>query len=494
LRRLPRLVVSLPARSLAEARHQRAAAHAAGADLAEVRFDRWPESERSSAPALFPTPLPLIATLRSSSEGGEGPDDPRIRRAWIDRMRALPFAFIDHELARDAIEGEPRGTPGILGSRHFTEPVSIDEVERVVGAAPLECALVKVVAPATVGGFVRDFLPRYPSWAFGHSAVLTTGPSGPLARLWAPELRQPVVFAALPSDSTTSPVEAAQIPVDQLRRLWAGARPRRLAVVGAPVAHSLSPAIHGVWLRDESRAGAFVAVELANRAELDQMVELGRAGRWWGWSVTHPWKRVAAAVADEKTEAVLRTGVANTLTFRHGRLAADLTDAGAILRRTSELTAEGRWEGHEVLVVGTGGAARASVFALGSGGATVRILGRDRSAVDRATREVGGSATSVRDRHPVELVVHATTVGRGDTGPLDPPLDGWIGPRSTVLDFVYSAVDPQVQSACDRVGARYEDGRRLLVYQAVEAHRIWWGAPPREPAIREALGRVGCAA
>ncbi|MCI4327236.1 MAG: type I 3-dehydroquinate dehydratase [Thermoplasmata archaeon] len=491
---LPRLIVTLPARSLAEAHRQRAAAHAAGADLAEVRFDRWPESERSKAAGLFPTPLPLVATLRSSAEGGEGPVDRAQRRGWIDQMRALPFAMIDLELERDSVEGWPPGGPGVLGSRHFSERSSVDAIETFLGHAPAGCALVKAVVPSTVGRFVRDLLPRYPSWVGVRSIVLTTGPSGPLARLWAPELGQPVVFAALPDGASTPPVDPAQIPADQLRRLWAGARPRCLAVVGSPVAHSLSPAIHGVWLADEGRAGAFVAIDVTTRTEFEQMLDLGRAGKWWGWSVTHPWKGLAAAVADEKTDAVLRTRVANTLTFRRGQIFADLTDASALARRTTELSSEGRWDRREALVVGTGGAARAAVLALATGGSEVRILGRDGDAVDRVASEVGGVAADERDRHAVGLVVHGTTVGRGDSGPLEPGLDGWIGPGSTVLDFVYAARDPQIPSACDRAGARYEDGRRLLVYQAADAHRIWWGSPPRAAAIRDALGRVGCTA
>jgi shikimate 5-dehydrogenase len=63
-----------------------------------------------------------------------------------------------------------------------------------------------------------------------------------------------------------------------------------------------------------------------------------------------------------------------------------------------------------------------------------------------------------------------------------------------VLDFVYGAEDPGLRQAVERRGAVYEDGRRLLVYQAAEAYRLWWGAAPIEEAQFAALRRVGCAA
>ncbi len=491
---LPALVVSVPARNVAEARVDISTAAAAGADLVEIRFDRWSETARASAGQLFPAPVPLVATFRSTDEGGEGPTDPLPRRQWVERVARLPFAYVDLELARDVVDGSPVEGDRAIGSCHFPDGTPVDAVAAFLARAPASCRFVKAVVPLTVGQFVRDLLPRYAGWTGDGRVVTTTGPSGPLSRLWARELGQPLVFASLPIKGGGTPVEPSQVPVDQLRRMWASDRPRQFAVVGHPVGHSLSPRIHAGWLAAEGRGAAFVALDLSDEGEFAEMVNLGRSGRWAGWSVTHPWKEAAARAADHASEVVRRTGAANTLTFRDGELRADLTDAAAVRRRADELHETGRWDGREALIVGTGGAARAAAFALRSGTTEVLLLGRRADRVAAVSRDAGGRPVDPADARPVGLVVHATTVGREGQGPLSPSLAGWLNSTTTLLDFVYSAVDLEVSRACERVGARYEDGRRLLVYQAADAHRLWWGEPPRSETFAEALQRVGCEA
>ncbi|MCI4321138.1 MAG: type I 3-dehydroquinate dehydratase [Thermoplasmata archaeon] len=492
---LPRLVVSLPGRTLDETRRHIALAASAGADAAEVRLDRWPAMERERLRELFPAQLPLLATFRSRAEGGEGPDDPTERGETLERLFGLPFELVDVELARDRVPVARTGGPEALGSRHLPDSISVGEIGHLVESRPEGCRRLKLVLASTVDRFLSDLLPNLPRWVGPDTAVFTTGASGPLTRVWARELGEPWVFSCLPlGEESAPPVETSQVPVDQLRRSWSAAPGRRFAIVGAPVGHSLSPAVHAVWLAAEGRAASYVPVELRDKSTFAAMVSLGRRGWWDGWSVTHPWKEAAAQLADERTEASRATGVANTLMFHNGRVRADETDVGAIARRAKELEAERRWDGEEVVVVGTGGAARAAVFALAPSRRRVWVLGRRATSARELVAALGGVVATARDAHPTELVVHATTIGRGPRRDLDVPLAGWIGPGTTVLDFVYAQDDHQVRDLCRRSGAEYEDGRRLLVYQAAGAHRIWWGTAPSPSAIDAALRRVGCAA
>jgi shikimate dehydrogenase len=489
---LPRLIVTLPGRSLEEAKAQITLATSAGADAAEVRVDRWPAQERERLSALFPASLPVIATLRSCAEGGEGPDDPAVREPILKRLFELPFEQVDLELARDRVPRESAGRPEPLGSRHLPESATVGEVGHILDRRPDGCRKLKIVFPATVDRFLTELLPNLPRWVDADTAVFTTGPSGPLARVWARELGEPVVFSSLPAGQTAAgPVEPSQVPVDQLRRSWSNAPGRRFAIVGDPVGHSLSPVVHALWLAAEGRAASYVPLELTEEAEFAAMVSLGRRGWWDGWSVTHPWKEAAARVADEPTEAVRATGVANMLVFQDGQIRADETDVGAVARRAEELRTEGRWDGNEAVVVGTGGAARSAVYALGIQGRRVWVLGRRPDAVGELVRSLGGTAATAQDAHRAQLVVHATTIGRGRGRVLDVPVADWIGPETTVLDFVYAHEDHQLRRLCEVSGAAYEDGRRLLVYQASEAYRAWWGTPPAPPILEDALRRLG---
>ncbi len=97
----PLLIVTLPGRTVEAVRAEVEIARAGGADVAEVRLDRWSTTERSRAAELFPSPLPLMATLRSRAEGGEGPDAPEERIATLEEATRLPFRWVDLEEARD---------------------------------------------------------------------------------------------------------------------------------------------------------------------------------------------------------------------------------------------------------------------------------------------------------------------------------------------------------------------------------------------------------
>ncbi|HEY1198723.1 MAG TPA: type I 3-dehydroquinate dehydratase, partial [Thermoplasmata archaeon] len=97
----PAIVVTLPARTVADARRQMEEARTSGADLLEIRFDRFDAEELGRVDQLFPNPLPMVATLRSRAEGGEGPDDPETRVRVLGGLARHPFRWIDVELARD---------------------------------------------------------------------------------------------------------------------------------------------------------------------------------------------------------------------------------------------------------------------------------------------------------------------------------------------------------------------------------------------------------
>jgi 3-dehydroquinate dehydratase type I len=493
----PRMIVTLPARTVATARAERLQAARAGADVVELRLDRWTEEQLGRLGQLFPSALPILATVRSRAEGGEGPDQPSERAELIARVAGFPFALVDLELERDAMPAVARAesTSRWVGSHHLPADTGIDVLGAAVERVRDQFAFSKFVLPASIERYLQEIRPRLPGWVSPRTTVFTTGASGPLARVAARELGQPVVFASLPlpEPDAPPPVEPSQVPSDQLHRSWSVTDGRRFAVLGHPVAHSLSPAIHAGWLASERRPACFVALDAVRAEELQLLADPTLGGRWDGWSVTAPWKSTTPGLARRTSEAVRATGVANTLTFRDGEATADLTDADAIRRRALELVGEGAWDGSEALVLGTGGSARAAVFALAPERRKVLLLGRRPDAVGALAREIGGRPADVEDRHPVGLVVHATTFGRSGAGPLDLVLNGWVGPATTVLDFVYDADDPALRGTAEALGARYEDGRRLLVYQAAEAHRIWWGQPPDADAVASALRRVGCA-
>lgn len=493
----PRIVVSLPARSFEEAIAQRDEARAAGADAAEIRIDRWAPADRARLAELFPSPIPLVATLRSTRQGGEGPDDPAARAPELERYAALPFGWIDLELGRDDALWDrlpPEDRIGRIVSCHLAESEYGDWTRRLL---ELEGApgIGKLVVAASVARALGEILPRLLVPRDDPVVVHTTGPSGPLLRALARRLGAPLVYAALPFARGRPPVEASQIPVDRLRPyLDAEGTPPLFGVAGRPIAHSESPAVHAAWIREERRTGLYVALEFADDAEFVASVPMLAANGFRGLNVTHPFKGPALAVATEAEPSALACGVANCLTFRDGGIAAANTDLAAILRRLEELRAGGAWDGRSLAVVGAGGAARATLAAARELRVPTTVHARRPEAAEGLAELFRARAGSGVDAVPGSLVVHATSTGRAGEGPLDPALRPVISRASRVLDWVYRPVERSVEELARSAGAPYEDGWRLFVYQAAESYALWWGEAPRTALVDRTIGEAGCAA
>ncbi len=500
----PLLIATCPGRTIPALRAEIQAATAAGADVAEIRLDRLPPAEREHLTALFPTPLPLLATVRSTVEGGEGPNDPSDRARDLRACHRLGFQFLDLELARDSALAEEWGAaegpaPRIFLSAHRSGRTSTEDLRRLLETSRPPGAVVKLVLPCTFNRLWEDLLPGLqPLDRFAPYVLHTTGTTGPLLRAWAGRLGMSAVFSSLPErfgDAETAPVEPAQIPVDRLRGIVAGGSHGPLfAVVGKPVAHSRSPGVHSLWFRAEARSALFVALEFSDAQEFAESVGPLADGGFRGLNVTHPWKQVALGLASRAGAAAEAAGCANTLTLDHEEVAAENTDVAAVRRRLRELRDAGTWDDSPVTVLGAGGAARAVLSALATVGASAVVVARRSEAAEALAREFGATVPAAGSLRPTRLVVHATPAGRDGEGALALPWESVLGPETHVLDFVYAPAHPFLQAAARSRGGTYEDGSRLLVYQAAESYAIWWGSPPSRDLQEQALREVVCAA
>ncbi len=499
---VPGIIVTLPARGPEEARDEVREAQAAGADLAEVRFDRWEPSDRRRANALFPSPLPLVATLRSRAEGGNGPDDPAERRAILEDLGRLPFRWIDLEDGRDRPEAIALPPPPGLGrivSTHWPDGTTperwSEEIRRELPAG----AVRKVVARAEVAETLTRLIPALPPPEEARAIALTTGPSAPLLRALSRRLELPFVFASLPERFDQSglrpPVEPGQIPADRLRPyLEAPDEAPLFAIVGHPVAHSRSPSIHGRWIGRTGRRGLYVPLDVGSEEEFLSSLPLLAGWGFRGLNVTHPWKAAALSAASEVSRGAESCGVANCLTLDRDGLAAENTDLVAILRRLDELKDDGRWSGRSLSVIGGGGAARATLAAAREQGASARLYARSRAIGEAVARSFGAEFVPPSDARVDELVVHATPVGRAGAGPLEVPLAPLVGQGTHVIDWVYAADSPVLHRQTEEQEGTYEDGTRLLVYQAAASFGIWWGEEPAPEEIRRVLKEEECTA
>ncbi|MCI4365804.1 MAG: type I 3-dehydroquinate dehydratase, partial [Thermoplasmata archaeon] len=404
---------------------------------------------------------------------------------------------LDLEWARDRrLESPTRSAgPRVIRSSHLGEGTPSDTVVQLLESGAPADGILKVVVSATLTVAIQHLLPLAERDTTPRAVLLTTGPSGSLFRAWARRLRLPWVYASLPEQPGRPyalPVEPTQIPVDRLQPYLAVEDAPMFALLGHPVAHSRSPAIHHRWMARQGRVGLYTVLDVGSAEEFQlALQELPRRGVR-GVNVTHPWKGLAFRCTAQKSPDALEAGTANTLTFQNDGISADNTDLGAIKRRLGELHESGIWDGDRVTVLGAGGAARATLAAVRRLGAHATVCARRDEAATSLAEQFGAEVGDADHPVPASLVVHATSVGRTDSGPLEVPLRPLVTDRSYVLDWVYAAGSRSVSDTARQAGARYEDGTRLLVYQAVESYRAWWGEAPDPESVEVALAEVAC--
>jgi shikimate dehydrogenase len=278
------------------------------------------------------------------------------------------------------------------------------------------------------------------------------------------------------------------------------ARTRLIALLGDPVAHSLSPAFQNAAFRASGADGVYLALRCDAASLPGLLLGIARAGG--GGNVTVPHKTLAAEAVERRTAAVESTGACNTFWLEDGRVCGDNTDVAGFRAAVRALI--GSPAGARVLLLGAGGAARAAVAALLDDGVdAIHLLNRtparaaalleafptggpfpvDPGAVLRATT---GEASLRAERY--DLVVNATSLGlRGDD--LLPLAFDAIGGCGAVLDLVYAPDETRWVHEARARGFPAADGLEMLVQQGAAAFTRWWGEPAPLEAMRDALGR-----
>ena len=262
-------------------------------------------------------------------------------------------------------------------------------------------------------------------------------------------------------------------------------------ILGWPVSHSLSPAMHNAAFASLGLNWVYVAFPV-EPGRVDEAVAGLAAAGCRGLNVTVPHKASVLASVSARSAAVDAIGAANTLVpDGTGGFRADNTDAEGFLRAFDE-AASLDLSGQEVLVIGAGGAARAVVWALGERGARVSVSNRtDALAAELASRTVpftpvALAAAAARSA----LVVNTTSLGMGSPDvPVELPA---VGAGQVAYDLVYrpGGVTPWTHR-CEARGATVVDGAAMLLHQGAAAFTQWTGVEPPISAMRAALGLSG---
>ncbi len=274
-----------------------------------------------------------------------------------------------------------------------------------------------------------------------------------------------------------------------------------LGVIGHPVGHTCSPAMHNAALAALGLDCVYVAFHVRPN-ELERAIAGMRGLGIGGLNVTVPHKVGVMAHLDEISEEARAIGAVNTIANRDGWLSGYNTDAYGVME---SLRQEGGLERlpPKVVLLGAGGAARAILYALLQCDEVeeIALLNRTVEKAEALAGDLDPAATKVRvgglerrtDIRETGLLINSTSVGMhpdADTSPVedaDALHDGLL-----VLDIVYNPLQTQLMRQAAAHGARALNGLGMLVFQGARSFEIWTGRkPPTEVMKDAALQRFG---
>jgi shikimate dehydrogenase len=291
----------------------------------------------------------------------------------------------------------------------------------------------------------------------------------------------------LPDEEIMSPAARPLAPAD--RRFLTG-------LIGAPIAHSASPAMHE---RAAEALGAHCHYQLievagADREELRRLLDGVRRLGFAGVNVTFPYKEAVVSLLDELSPGAQAIGAVNTVAVREGRLIGYNTDTTGFARAITELVHDPAQS--IVAVIGAGGVGRAITFALaGIGVAEIRIFDTDRAKATQLAGQIG-------KRGKTSVVGSVEDAVRGATGVVNGSPVGMLPNRGTpvpdallhkglwVADAVYTPLWTPLLNAAKAEGAEVMTGRELAIYQAADAFELFTGLKPSAVEMGNAFDAV----
>ena len=265
-------------------------------------------------------------------------------------------------------------------------------------------------------------------------------------------------------------------------------------VIGAPVAHSRSPILHGHWLKTYGIEGYYIPMEVSSVDLEDVLRAMPRMG-FVGVNVTIPHKELVMNIADLVTDRATLIGAANTLIFRKdGKIHADNTDGYGFIENLKAGAPNWNPSAGPATVIGAGGAARAVIVALLDAGVPeILLTNRTRARAEKLQVDFGNrvkvfdwvqAGNIIEDAH---LVVNTSSLGMTGQAEMRVPLDG-LRSDMIVTDLVYTPMKTKLLETAAAAGATVVDGLGMLLHQGVPGFERWFGKRPDvDEATRKAV-------
>ncbi len=409
-----------------------------GSDMYEIRmdvFDSVPVNSEDVVMTLCGKDAGIIPT------GFKGLVDTGERDITIPYRRIRSIHDFDRTPDKDSIvsmlsEGEQEISKGAFMASSFTDLHSIMEASKALGRKHV---------------------------------ILGMGEIGKITRI-----RQSLLDNEFTFGYVGTPTAPGQLSADELEKL--GDDCSITGIVGHPVSHSASPAMHDAAFKAMGINGTYLRFDSPDVEHLGDVI---REYVIRGVNVTIPYKQTVMDQMDSLSEAAERIGAVNTIINDDGKLRGDNTDHIGIRYAFSDIDLKGK----RVLIMGTGGAARAAAYTFKNAGSDVSVSGRTPSNVDVICKDFDCTPHH-GDIVGFDIIVNCTPIGLVD-GAYPSDIDR-MDKGQIVFDMVYGRDTPLIKRAKE-LGCRLIDGKEMLIGQGAESFHLWFGKEPDHNVMRDAI-------
>ncbi len=432
----------------------------------------------------------VIATCRRAASGGKFRGSIASQLDLLGKAAAAGCQLVDVEL-QTASKCKPeqlqklRTRAALILSFHdFRATKKLDETLEKMLAYPAD--FYKIVSTATTLADNVTMIKFLAREGDRHSLVgMCMGEQGIMSRVLAVRAGSVFTFAAATAGEETAP---GQVTAQELRNVYrieqVDVATRVYAVVGDPIAHSLSPALMNAAFRRENVNAVYLALHAKTLKDLLTCV---REIPIHGISVTMPYKEAILSHLDNTDAHTMKIGACNTVVrAQDGKLYGFNTDAAGIVRPLERRL--NTLEGARILVIGAGGAARAAVFGLKERGSEVYILNRTAAPAKKLAHQARARIIKRADLRKLafDVIINATPVGMGNLR--ESPLQEQEINARYVFDMIYDPAETRFLKLAKERGAQIIPGIEMFVHQAARQFEIWTGKPaPWDEMLRVVL-------
>ena len=460
----------------------RARRDAAGdADMVELRLDYARELDISGV--LADRRCPVVVTCRPSWEGGHFPGSEEERRRLLFEAHQLGADFVDVEWRAgfDELVTAESGRRIVLSAHDFEQtPDDLDDQFRAMRGSGAEVVKIAVHTGALSDLVtLRDFSDRHRAESVRH-VVIGMGPAGIPSRVLPDRFGSCWTYAG--DGVAPGQLRLSQM-LDEFRVREVTADAELFGILGAPLAHSLSPVMHNAGFREIGRNAVYLPFEAA---DIEDFERFATAFEVHGASVTAPYKEAIVSRVATTDELSKRVGAVNTLKLGSSGWQAINTDVPGFL---APLQGRIRLQGCRAAVLGAGGAARGVVRALSDEGALVTVCARDEERAIAVAGLVGGKTAPIPP-HPGtwDILVNTTPIGTYPDVDRSPIGEVEFG-GTLVYDLVYNPPVTRLLSDASAAGCTTIGGLDMLVAQAELQFSWWTGLVPGADTFRAAAQR-----